>query len=157
MRNGLSVLLGVLVVGWGLSHWRPGAARADATVDGLKTVALSDVALNLRLKALDDLKANGTADATTALEAVAKAGDLQVASAACAALGRMKTSGSKSKLKGVLETSSLSTEIRMAAAACIAEGWKDSGDISYLADKCTGTKLEAHLVVLKAKVYKVEE
>jgi hypothetical protein len=157
MRHGLSLVLGVLVVGWGLSLWKPGPARADAKVDGLKAVALSDVALNLRLKALDDLKANGTTDATAALEDVAKSGDLRVASAACAALGRMKTAGSKSKLKGVLETSSLSTEVRLSAAACIAEHWKDSGDISYLSEKCTGTALSAHLKVLKSKVYKVEE
>jgi len=154
MRHGFTLMAVLLALGYGLSLWTPAPAMADAKVDRWKEVALSDVALNLRLMALEELKKDGSTAALDALEAIAKDGDLPLQTAACAQLGRVKSSSSKGKLKTLLEDSKQSTEVRMAAAACIAEHWRDSGDIAYLESKCSDdTKLSAHCGVLKSKVF----
>lgn len=130
------------------------AVAADRTVDDLKTAIQSDISPNLRMMALERLKAVGSTSALDALDAIARAGDLKVRLASCAQLGRMHTSGSKAKLKGLLEDANLAREVRMAAAAGIAEHWRDEGDIDYLEDKCDGdAALEAHLAVVKSRVY----
>lgn len=150
-------ILGLCVFGFLPPLFTPEPARADAKVDALRKVALSDVAVNERLKAVDRLKKDGSSAATDALEAIAKGGDTRVATAACAQLGRLKSTTSKGKLKTVLEDTSAPTHARMAAAACIAEHWKDSGDISYLESKCSGnTALSSFVGVLKRDVYKVQ-
>ena len=92
--------------------------------------------------------------ATDALADIAASGELNIASAACAQLGRMHTSGSKGKLKALLESATLDLSVRVSAAACIAEHWMDTGDISYLEDRCEGNDaLEAHCDVIKRRVY----
>jgi hypothetical protein len=154
MRHGFKLLAIFLVVGYGLSLWKPALAVPDEATERLKTVALSDVAFNLRLMALEDLKQSGSTAALDALEAIAKEGGLPLQAAACTQLGRAKSTASKAKLKALLEDGNQRTEVRMAAAACIAEHWKDNGDVSYLEGKCSGdTKLSAHCEVLKSKVY----
>ena len=157
MENVLA-LCGVLVLVIGATHFEVGSARADdEAVDELKQVALSDVALNQRLLALEALKEKGSDAALEALAAIAERGDLRIAVAACAQLGRVKSSGSKDELKAVLEKSSLGVNVRIAAASAIAEHWKDSGDMSYLEDKCrSNDALKAHYVELKTRVYKSE-
>lgn len=135
VRHGFKLLLAFLILGYGLSLIRPGPAVAvpeDATVAKWKKVALSDVGLSERLMALETLRKIDSTDSTNALAEIAGKGQLPVASASCAALGRLKTSTSKGKLKGLLESSRLDVKVRMAAASCIAEHWKDRGDISYL-------------------------
>ena len=154
MRHGFLLVLGFLVMTYPLSLWKPAMATTNATVSKWKKVALSDIAINLRLMALEKLKQEGSSDALDALEAVAKGGALRVKVAACAQLGRVKSTASKGKLKGLLEDTSQATEMRMAAAAAIAEHWKDSGDLSYLQGKCTGNaSLSAHCAVIASKVY----
>lgn len=154
VRHGFKLLAGFLVVGYGLSLLAPTPALADAKVDKWKDVALSDVSLNLRLMALEQLKKDGSSAALDALETIAKEGDFRLQVAACAQLGRVKSTSSKAKLKTLLEDSQQGIDVRMAAAACIAEHWRDSGDITYLESKCSGdTKLSTHCGVLKAKVY----
>jgi HEAT repeat protein len=130
------------------------AKAGDAKVDALKAYALSDVDPDLRRAALNDLQKLGSSDAADALEAVAREGDLEVRIAACAQLGRMKTSASKGKLKALLEDTDLKTEVRMAAVACIAEHWKDSGDIDYLEGKCAAKDdLKTFCATVKTKVF----
>ena len=155
MRHGFALLFSFLGAGYGLSLLSPGLASADPAVEDLKSVALSDVALNQRLAALEALKEVGSTSALDALEAIAGKGDLPVATAACAQLGRAQTSASKGRLKALLEDSGLAVEVRIAAASCIAEHWKDSGDLSYLESKCDSDEdLKAHAAVLKSRVYK---
>jgi hypothetical protein len=154
MRHGFALVLGFLVMTYPLSLWKPAEAMTSAAVAKWKKVALSDVALNLRLMALEELKQEGSSDALDALEAVAKKGALPVKVAACAQLGRVKSTASKGKLKGLLEDTTQATGMRMAAAAAIAEHWKDSGDLSYLQSKCAGNaSLSAHCAVIASKVY----
>jgi hypothetical protein len=150
----VSILL-FIAAGLLLPLLRPAPAQADEEVDGLKNVALSDVALNQRLAALEALKVLGSSGAMDALEEVASRGPLPVAAAACAQLGRANTSASKGKLKALLEDTGLAVEVRIAAASCIAEHWKDSGDLSYLESKCASNEdLRAHAAVLKSRVYR---
>ena len=154
MRHGFALLFAFIALGLGMSLLRPGPAQADEEADTLKAVALSDVSLSQRLMALNALKKKGGTAATDALAAIAADGDLRVATAACAQLGRLGTTGSKAKLKSLLENASLSDEARIAAASSIAEHWKDRGDESYLEDKCEGNDaLEAHCAVLMTRVY----
>ena len=153
MRHGFKLMAAVLLLGWGTTFLGPRPAAADETCDKWKQVALSSVGLGQRLAAVEELRDIGSASALTALEDVARTGDIQIASAACAALGRVESSDSKDCLKALLEDGNLSTNVRIAAASCIAEHWKDDGDISYLESKCTGDALDAHCEVLKSKVY----
>ena len=95
MKNALSLLVGILLVGLGTAILQPGPARADESVDKIKKVALSDVSLSQRLMALETLKQKGSEAAVDALADIAAKGDLKIAVAACAQLGRVKTSGSK--------------------------------------------------------------
>lgn len=130
------------------------AKAGDTKVDALKAYALSDVDPDLRRAALNEIQKIGSSDAADALEAVAREGDLEVRIAACAQLGRMKTSTSKGKLKALLEDTDLKTEVRMAAVACIAEHWKDSGDASYLTTQCAAKDdLKAFCETVKTKVF----
>ena len=103
MRHGFKLMAIFLILGYGLSLWKPSPAMADAKVDRWKSVALSDIALNLRMMALEQLKKDGSTSALDALEAIAKAGDLPLQAAACAQLGQVKSSASKAKLKGLLD------------------------------------------------------
>lgn len=154
MKHGFKLMAIFLLVGYGLSLLKPAPAMADARVDKWKSVALSDIALNLRLMALEELKKDASSAALDALEAIAKEGDLPLQMAACAQLGRVKSASSKTRLKGLLEDSQQTSEVRVAAAACIAEHWRDEGDISYLEDQCSGdAKLSAHCEVIKSVVY----
>ena len=154
VRHGVVALGMVVVAGYGLSLWSPTPARASASVEKWRKVALSDVALNLRMMALEHLKKDGSSEALSALEEVAKEGALPIQTAACAQLGRVQSSGSKAKLKSLLEDSRQSTEVRMAAAASIAEHWRDEGDLSYLETKCSGNSaLSAHCGVIRSRVY----
>jgi hypothetical protein len=154
MRHGIKLMAIFLVVGYGFSLWRPSPAMADARVDKLKSIALSDIALNLRMMALESLKAEASTAALDALETIAKEADLPLRTAACAQLGRVHSTASKAKLKGLLENANLRSEVRVAAVACIAEHWRDTGDITYLDSKCAGNAtLEAHLTVVKSRIY----
>jgi len=69
VRQGFKLMAVFLAVGYGLSLWTPTPAWADAKVDNWKTVVLSDVARNLRMMALEDLKEDGS---SAALDAIAK-------------------------------------------------------------------------------------
>lgn len=134
----LSILL-LIVAGVVVPRLSFQAARAgdgDEKVALLKEVILSDVSLSERLMALEALKKEGGSDANDALEGIARKGPLPVAAAACAHLGMVKSASSKGNLKALLEDAKLDVKVRMAAAACIAEHWKDEGDVSYLEDKC---------------------
>jgi hypothetical protein len=143
-----------LLLAWGTTLLAPRPAEADEESEKWKGVALSDVGVNQRLMALEVLRQKGGTSATDALAAVAADGDLAVAAAACAQLGRLETSASKGKLKALLEDTSRAVEVRIAAASAIAEHWKDSGDESYLETESEGNAtLEAHVAVLKARVY----
>lgn len=153
MRHGFKLVAGFLLLTWGTTLFAPRPAAADETCDKWKQVALSSVGLGQRLVAVDQLRDIGSASALAALEDVARAGDIRIASAACAALGRVESSDSKDCLKALLEDEDLSSNVRIAAASCIAEHWKDDADISYLESKCTGDALDAHCEVLKSKVY----
>ncbi len=154
-QHGFTILAVFLVVGYGTTFLKPRPAQADEEVDILKEVALSDVGLGERLMALEGLKDLGSSAALDALKAIAEKGSLPVAAGACAQLGRVNSSSSKSKLKTLLEDSNLNVKVRMAAASCIAEHWKDSGDLSYLESKCASDDdLKAHCAVIKGKVFK---
>ena len=153
-RNAFVLLIGVFVLTLGTVLLKPGAAQADESCDKWKQVALSSVGLGQRLMAVEELKKVGSASALAALEDVARAGDLRIASAACAALGRVESSDSKDRLKALLEDKSLSTNLRISAASCIAEHWKDSGDKDDLESAAEGNDaLAAHVEVLKSQVY----
>lgn len=153
-QHGFTILAVFLVVGYSLSLLKPGPAQADEAVDILKSVALSDVAMEDKLCALEELKEKGSSAARAALVEIAEKAELRVAMAACAQLGRVKSSDSKGDLKGLLEDGGNRIEVRLAAATGIATHWKDSGDISYLEGKCSGnTKLSAHLTEVKSRVY----
>jgi len=147
-------LLALCVFGFLPPLFTPEPVRADATVNKWKTIALSDVAINLRMMAIENLKKDGSEGALDALVAIAKTGDLPIQMAACAQLGRVHNSASKAKLKSLLEDGGRSTEVRSAAAACIAEHWRDQGDLSYLESKCEGNEvLSAHCAVIRSRVY----
>jgi len=157
MENAFGLLLVVALLAVGPVLLRPGPARADEAVNDLKQVALSDIALGERLLALEALKEKGSEAAVEALADIAASGDLRIAVAACAQLGRVKSSGSKGELKTLLEKSSLGVHVRTAAASAIAEHWKDSGDMDYLEGKCeSNDALKAHYAELKKRVYKDE-
>jgi hypothetical protein len=154
MGHGFKLLAGFLVVGFGLSLLKPPPAEADASVDGLKSVALSGVGLNQRLLALEALREAGSTGALAALEDVAKTGDVRVASGACAQIGLMESSASKARLKAVLEDSRTPAAVRRAAASSIAAHWKDSGDLTYLEGRCNSdTALGATVSWLRTHVY----
>ncbi len=153
-QHGFTILAVFLVVGYGTTFLKPRPAQADEAVDILKSVALSDLAMEDRLMALEELQLKGGSAARTALVEIAGKADLPVAMAACAQLGRIRTSDSKGNLKTLLEDTKGRDEVRLAAATCIALHWKDSGDISYLEVKCSGnTKLSAQLAEIKSRVY----
>jgi Fe-S cluster biogenesis protein NfuA len=153
-RYGLNLLLGVVLIGVGVSLLKPEPAAADVSCDDLKKVALSDVGLNQRLMALEVLKKDGGTAAVNALADIAGRGKLQVASGACAQLGRVHSTASKAKLKALLENSNLNVKVRMVAVSCIAEHWRDDGDISYLEDQCEGNaELEAHCASVTQRVF----
>jgi hypothetical protein len=152
--HGFKWMAAFLLLSWGTTFLGARPVAADETCDKWKQVALSSVGLGQRLQAVDELRKVGGSSALVALEDVARTGDLKIASAACAALGRAKSSSSKDVLKDLLEDTSLSTNVRIAAASCIAVHWKDSGDESYLDSKSEGNAaLAAHVEVLKSKVY----
>lgn len=154
LGNGFALLGAFLVVGYGLTLLVPSPARADATLEKWKSIALSDIAINLRMMAIENLKKDGSEGAVDALADIARNGDVAIQMAACAQLGRVHTSASKAKLKGLLEDGGRTTEVRSAAAACIAEHWRDQGDLSYLEDKCRGNEaLSAHCAVIRSRVY----
>jgi hypothetical protein len=147
-------LLGLCVFGFLPPLFPPQPALADQQVDDLKALALSGTSLNRRLAVVDKLKSIGSTGARDALVAIAKGGDLPIQAAACAALGRMKTSGSKDDLKSVLEDSNLSDQVRLSAGTCIAVHWKDSGDMTYLEDHMKGSDaLKDQYSYLKTQVY----
>ena len=151
--HGFKWMAAFLLLAWGTTFLGPRPVAADETCDKWKQVALSSVGLGQRLAAVEELRKVGSSSALAALEDVARAGDIQIASAACAALGRVESSDSKDCLRALLEDGNLSTNVRIAAASCIAEHWKDDSDISYLESNCTGDALDAHCEVLKSKVY----
>ena len=154
MHHGFKLVAGFLLLTWGTTFLAPQPVAADETCDKWKQVALSSVGLGQRLMAVEELKNVGSASALEALEDVARAGDLRIASAACAALGRVESSDSKDRLKALLEDADLSTNVRISAASCIAEHWKDSGDKGYLDEMAEGNDaLAAHVAVLKSQVY----
>ena len=154
MRHGFKLVAGFLLLTWATTLFAPRPAAADETTDKWKQVALSSVGLGQRLAAVEELRDIGSASALAALEDIARDGDLRVGTAACAALGRVESASSKDCLKTLLEDEALSTNLRIAAASCIAEHWKDAGDESYLEEKSEGnTALAAHVEVLKSKVY----
>jgi hypothetical protein len=133
---------------------KPAAAVTDTEVTTLKQVALSRVGLAQRLRALDDLKAIDSTAAAAALAEIAEGKDIRVSAAACAQLGRMKSSGSKSALKGLLEDTGARSDVRNAAAAAIAIHWKDEDDLDYLEEKSEGdAKLSPFVGMLKSRVY----
>ena len=153
-KHGFAVLAVFLVAGYGTTFLKSRPAQADEAVDKLVQVALSDVSLSQRLLALEALKVDGGESAVAGLKKIAEEGDLHVAAAACAQLGRTKSSGSKTGLKALLADTDLSNEVLIAAASAIAEHWKDRGDKGYLEDKSEGNEtLEAHYAVLKTRVY----
>src|SRR5688572_21353118 len=152
--HGFKWMAAILLLAWGTTFLGPRPAVADETCDKWKRVALSDVGLGQRLGAIEELRKAGSSPALTALEDVARTGDLPVATAACAALGRAKSSPSKGVLKELLEDGNLATNVRIAAASCIAVHWEDSGDKSYLESESEGNAaLAAHVEILKSKVY----
>ena len=157
MKHGFTLVISFVAAGYGLSLLKPGpvtAAPEDRDVAALKKVALSDVSLGERLAALNILEAKGGSEAEDALAAIAGKGSLPVAAAACAQLGRSHSSSSKDLLKNLLENDRLDKTVRMAAASCIAEHWKDRGDISYLREKCEGdAALNAHRGEIESRVY----
>jgi hypothetical protein len=152
--RGFTWMAAILLLGWGTTFLAPRPVAADETCDKWKQVALSSVGLGQRLGAVEELRKVGSASALAALEDVARAGDLRIATAACAALGRLESSDSKDLLKELLEDTSLSTNVRISAASCIAEHWKDDGDASYLEEQAQGNAaLASQIEVLKSKVY----
>ena len=154
IRHGFKAVAGFLLLAWGTTLLAPRSAAADETCEKWKKVALSSVGLGQRLQAVETLRALGSTASLDALEDVARDGDLRIGAAACAALGRAGSSGSKDRLKALVEDGGLSTHLRVAAAACIAEHWKDGGDESWLEEKAEGNAaLAAHVSVLKTRVY----
>jgi uncharacterized protein (UPF0147 family) len=152
--HGFKVVAGFLLLTWATTLLAPRPAAADETTDKWKQVALSSVGLGQRLAAVEELRDIGNASALSALEDIAREGDLRVGTAACAALGRAGSSSSKDCLKTLLEDEALPTNLRSMAASCIAVGWQDSGDKGYLEDACEGNAaLESQVEVLKSKVY----
>jgi len=91
-KHGFTILAVFLVVGYGTTFLKPRPAQADEAVDLLKSVALSDLAMEDRLMALEELKGKGSSSARTALVEIAGKADLPVAMAAVAlARERWKT------------------------------------------------------------------
>ena len=148
-------LLLLILVGGLLPFLPSRAARAeDREAEDLKTIVLSNVGVDQRLMALEALKKLGTDGALDALEEVARKGDLPAACGACAQLGQVSTSTAKDMLKGLLEDEKLGVNVRMAAAACIAEHWKDEGDLAYLEKACAGNEdLSAFCGAVAKQVY----
>jgi hypothetical protein len=145
---------GLLVVSISVPFLRSNPAVAEPDVTVLKTAALSDLALGERLMAIERLRALESDSARDALEDVAREGDLCIAAAACAALGRDNASGSKSRLKDVLGDSGVPDNARIAAASAVAEHWRDDDDIDDLEEKSDGkAAIEAHVAILKSRVY----
>ena len=154
MHHGFKLVAGFLLLTWGTTFLAPQPVAADETCDKWKQVALSSVGLGQRLGAVEELRLIGSDSALAALEDIARTGDLHIATAACAALGRTESSSSKDRLKGLLEDTQLSTNLRISAATCIAEHWRDSGDKDYLEEQAEGNAaLASQVEVLKSKVY----
>ena len=150
-------VLAFVAAGYAVSLFKPAPAVADQAVDDLKKTALSDLAIEDRLVAVEGLRRKGGTSALDALKDVAKEGDLPVAAAACAALGRAKSSGSKDRLKALLETSALRKEVRITAGGAIAWHWKDADDEDYLQEKMDDNgEMESHFQALKTAVFDKE-
>ena len=154
MHHGFKLVAGFLLLTWGTTFLAPQPVAADEACDKWKQVALSSVGVGQRLGAVEELRLIGSESALAALEDIARTGDLHIATAACAAFGRTESSASKDRLKDLLEDASLSTNLRISAASCIAEHWKDSGDKDDLESAAEGNDaLAAHVEVLKSQVY----
>ena len=136
-------------------------ARAGTVSDEVKALVTfinSGAAPNLRLCALNDLKALDDDAVETELAKIAKGDDLFIATYATTTLGRKKTKAAKKSLKSLLENTSLDIDVRMGALTAIAVHFKNKGDITYLESKTkSNTKLKARCAWLKTNVYKVSK
>lgn len=148
----LIVLVGAALV---LGSPKPAEADfADQSVSDLAKYVQSGNALNLRLLALEQLRLKTGTSVDDELLAIAKGSDFRIAIYSCTALGKRKTSTSKTKLKAVLENTSLNKEVRMAAMNAIAVHFKTSSDLTYLWSRASSdTDLKARYEWLKKNVY----
>jgi len=111
--------------------------------------------LNRHLMALEKLRKLNDTGVESELAKLAKGSDLALAAFATRALGKRKTGSAKTTLKGMIESSALSKDIRMGAMSVIALHWKDERDLVYLDAKSkSDTEMKAHYGWLKTKVYK---
>ncbi len=156
---GASVIL--LLTAGGIFLFATGGAQAGTASDEAKALVAfieSGAASNLRLCALNDLKALDEDAVEAELEKIAKGDDLFIATFATTTLGRRKTTAARKSLKSLLENTSLDTDVRMGALTAIAVHFKDKDDIEYLELKTdSDSKLKARCAWLKTNVYKVSE
>jgi hypothetical protein len=134
---------------------RPAAADfTDKTVAELSSFITSGASLNLRLMALDAMRKKSSTAIDDELVKIAKGSDLRIAIYSATALGKRKTTTSKSKLLSLLADTKVKKDVRMAAMTAVAVHFKDSGDLDDLYDEAkSDSDLKAHYLWLKSNVY----
>jgi len=157
-KHWIPCLLAVLVAGGALWLFlTPGEAEAGSSSKTSEIVAYlkGDAPMNLKLCALNDLRKIDETGVEAAVEGLARGSDRRLAIYACTALGKKKTTVAKTKLKGLVGSSSTDKQVRKSAMTAIAVHWKSLGDLTYLDQKSKGdSDLRAHYLFLKSKIYK---
>jgi hypothetical protein len=109
---------------------------------------------NLKLMAIDALRKKSGTSADAALEELARGSDVRLAIASTTALGKRATSGSKAKLKSILEDDELGDSVRIGALTAIAEHFRDGDDLDYLDSESEGNSaLRAQYHHVRSSVY----
>ena len=164
-RRVLVVILAALVVGGaaGLAWFlfRPVPAEAglasdfeEQSVSDLAAYVQGPAAIGLRLMALEALRKKTDSGVDDALTTIARGQDLRIAIHASTALGKQKSSSSKSALRDLVTDDKLDSAVRMAAMTAIAVHWKDADDLEWLESKAgTDSRLSGHAVWLKTAIY----
>ena len=125
-----------------------------ATLDDYGTYITGPAPLNLRLMALEKLRKKSDSGVVAQLDAIAKGDDKRIAIYATTALGKVKTTAAKAKLKALLESTSVDMNVRIGALSALAQHWRSSSDRSYLEDRCEGSsRLAARLAWIEEHVY----
>jgi hypothetical protein len=113
-----------------------------------------DVALSLRLVALEVLRKKTDSTVEGELEKLATGSEFTIAVFATTALAKKKTTSAKKRLKGILTSTKLKKDVRKSAMAAMAAQFKSRSDLTYMQTvTASDSDLKAFCQWLKTNVY----
>ena len=157
-RIAVGILCLFLAGGIGFVVFQPEPVEAGFTSeeveDLVEYVSDSGVSLNLRLVALEALRKKTDSGVEAELEKLAKGDDFRIAVYSCTALGKRKSSGAKSRLKTLVSTTTLKTDVRKSAMTAIAVHFKSTADLTWMeSETASDSKLKSHCAWLSTYIY----